>query len=117
MRLSNWHLLRFWTKSLTALKSIDCSDSSMGQITQSAGTNLVLCSLALFLLPLSVFFVVYCGGLDFILQRLARGGVVTSWTRAVTGAVLAVITINAVLIAFVVTAFGETPEEMAKKED
>mmetsp|Transcript_7979 Transcript_7979/g.23520 ORF Transcript_7979/g.23520 Transcript_7979/m.23520 type:complete len:90 (-) Transcript_7979:1767-2036(-) len=89
----------------------------MAQITQTAGTNLILCSLALFLLPLSVFFVVYYGGLDFILQRLARGGAVNSWTRAVTGAILAVITINAVLIAFVVTAFGETPEVKAKKED
>ncbi len=89
----------------------------MGQITQTAGTNLVLCSLALFLLPLTVFFLAYGGGLDFILKQLSLTGAVTSWTRAVTGAILAVVTINAVLIAFVITAFGENPDTKAKKED
>lgn len=85
-------------------------------MTRSAGTNLLLCSLALFLLPLTVFFAVRHGALDFILDRVIRGEV-TTWARTVWGAILAVMTVNAVLITFVFTAFNETPEETAKKQD
>lgn len=88
----------------------------MSQLTRSAGTNLVYCSLALFLLPLTVFFAVRHGGIDLILNRVFRGEV-TTWARTVWGAILAVLTVNAVLIAFVLTAFNETPEEVAKKQD
>lgn len=88
----------------------------MSQVTRSAGTNLILCSIALFLIPLAVFFAVYNGALDLILQRLSKGDV-TSWARSVLGAILAVLTVNAVLVVFVLTAFNETPEEVAKKED
>jgi hypothetical protein len=88
----------------------------MSQVTRSAGTNLILCSIALFLIPLAVFFAVYNGALDLILQRLIKGDV-TSWARSVLGAILAVLTVNAVLVVFVLTAFNETPEEVAKKED
>ena len=88
----------------------------MPEVTRSAGRNLLLCSLSLFLVPLSLFFVVYKGGLDFVLIRLVKGDV-TSYARAVTGAVLAVLCVNTVLVAFVLTAFKETPEEVAKKED
>lgn len=88
----------------------------MSQVTRSAGTNLILCSIALFLIPLAVFFAVYNGALDLILQRLIKGDV-TSWARSVLGAILAVLTVNAVLVMFVLTAFNETPEESAKKED
>ncbi len=89
---------------------------TMSQVTRSAGTNLILCSIALFLIPLAVFFAVYNGALDLILQRLIKGDV-TSWARSVLGAILAVLTVNAVLVVFVLTAFNETPEEVAKKED
>ncbi len=88
----------------------------MSQVTRSAGTNLILCSIALFLIPLAVFFAVYNGALDLILQRLIKGDV-TSWARSVLGAILAVLTVNAVLVVFVLTAFNETPEEVARKED
>ncbi len=86
------------------------------QVTRSAGKKLALCSIALFLVPLVVFFAVYNGAADFILQRLVKSEV-TSWARSVTGAGLAVFAVNAVLVTFVVTAFSETPEEVAKKED
>lgn len=88
----------------------------MSQITKKAGTNLAVCSLALFLVPLAVFFTVSAGGLDFLLLRVTNPPV-SSWARSVTGAVLAVLTVNAVLLAFVLTAFSETPEEVAKKKD
>lgn len=85
-------------------------------MTRSAGTNLIFCSLALFLVPLTVFFAVRQGAIDFILTRVITGEVST-WARTVWGAILAVLTVNAVLIAFVLTAFNETPEEVAKKQD
>jgi phosphotransferase system glucose/maltose/N-acetylglucosamine-specific IIC component len=88
----------------------------MPGMTRSAGTNLLLCSLALFVLPLTVFFAVRHGALDFILNRVIRGDV-TTWARTVWGAILAVMTVNAVLITFVFTAFNEAPEETAKKQD
>lgn len=88
----------------------------MSRMTRSAGTNLIFCSLALFLVPLTVFFAVRHGAIDFILHRVITGEVST-WARTVWGAILAVLTVNAVLIAFVLTAFSETPEEVAKKQD
>jgi phosphotransferase system glucose/maltose/N-acetylglucosamine-specific IIC component len=88
----------------------------MPGMTRSAGTNLLLCSLALFILPLTVFFAVRHGAIDFILNRVIRGEV-TTWARTVWGAILAVMTVNAVLITFVLTAFNERPEETAKKQD
>lgn len=85
-------------------------------VTKKAGTSFVLCSLALFVFPLFIFFFAYSGGFDQILLRLIKTPI-SSYARSVTGAILAVITVNAVLIAFVITAFNETPEEIAKKQN
>jgi VMA21-like domain len=94
----------------------DAIGDKMPGMTRTAGANLALCSLALFIVPLTVFFAVRHGAIDAILHRLIRGEV-TTWARTVWGAILAVLTVNAVLITFVLTAFNETPEETAKKQD